>query len=154
MYIFKDLRLIHKNIRISLRALKNLEYLSIYGGSINKEMFSGLDKLIGLRLYNCSVFDDDFKILNIYPGVFYEMNYLKALDLSFIDIEYIDPEVFIQTPMLTHLRIFGINCKLDEKTFSHLKNLKTIELDKSKLDFIDSNLIEDLRKSNIEIIIN
>ena len=82
------------------------------------------------------------------------MNFLKSLDLSFIDVKYIDPEVFIQTPMLTRLRIVGIDCKLDENTFSHLKHLKTIELDKTKLNFIKSNLLDALRRSNIEIIIH
>ena len=84
------------------------------------------------------------------------MNRLKKLDLGLMNIEYIDPKAFIQTPMLDHLRIHGISFKLDENMFVHLKNLKTIEIDKSYIDKIDSSLLGVLRKFNskIEIIIN
>ena len=56
--------------------------------------------------------------------------------------------------MLTHLKIVGTKLNLDENTFSHLKHLKTIEIDKSDLKHFDSNILEALRRSNIEIVIH
>ena len=265
------------NIVINLKALKNLEYISISGCSISQEMFIGLDKLIGMRLYNCSVLnsplkrdlfsyidnlqslelihflrfiynpefnldclnafknlkklrvcirhdylenldflkyesfsnleylnlnwckienikENDFSKLknlryldmsrnrfyfepNVFlgldsletlvikrsllnhkkvalkKGVFNGLRSLKTLNLTSNNIEYINPEVFIDTPKLNHLKIGGINCKLNENTFSHLKQLKTIEMAKSDLNHIDLNVLETLKISNIELFI-
>lgn len=70
-------------------------------------------------------------------GVFNGLSKLKSLDLSSNNIEYI--EVFIHTPMLSRLRICGIDCKLDENTFSHLKHLNMIEVVESDLNNIALN---------------
>ena len=119
--------------------------------SMTEDMFIGLDSLIELRLYNCFFFYS-----RVYHGVFNGLSGLKTLVLNLIvdkDNFLIHPEEFNNTPMLTYLKLSGNRCKLDENTFSHLKHLKTIEFDKSELNFIDSNVLDTLRRSNIEIII-
>ena len=136
-----------KNKILNLK-LTNLEYASICGVNNIEETFIGLDKLIRLRLKNCLL------ETVLYHGVLNGLSSLKKLELNSNHIEHIEPEVFIHTPMLCHLRIDGIKCKLNEKTFSHLKCLKTIEIVNSDLNHIDSNVLDDIRKLNIEIIIH
>ena len=114
-------------------------------------MFIGLDKLIGLRLNNCC-FLHTGRCKRTYrnSGGFNGLSSLTTLDMTSMDINNLDPEVFIHTPMLTHLRIDGIKCKLDENTFVHLKHLEVIEIAKS---YIESKVVDTLRKSNIQVII-
>ena len=114
-------------------------------------MFIGLDNLIGLKLYKFCFFY--FTLCKNYD-VFKGLSGLKTLYLSLIvDMNslLILPEEFINTPFLTNLKLSG--CTLDENTFSHLKHLKTIEFDKSVQNRIDSNVLDTLRRSNVEIII-
>ena len=142
-----------KNQILNLKALTNLEYLSLSYCSIRKDMFIGLDNLIGLKLYKCCIF---YYTLCQNYDVFKGLSGLKTLYLSLIaemNSLLIHPEEFINTSMLTNLKFSGNRCTLDENTFSHLKHLKTIEFDKSELNFIDSNVLDTLRRSNVEIII-
>ena len=124
-------------------------------------MFIGLDNLIELKLYKCCFYYTIYDKLNIDYNVFKGLSGLKTLHLSLIsqlifhrESLLIHSDEFFNTPMLTYLKLSGNKCRLHENTFSHLKHLKTIELnDKSVLNHIDSNVLEDLRKLNIEIII-
>jgi hypothetical protein len=132
--------------------LKNLRYLDISRNRFYFEpnVFLGLDNLETLVIKRSLL---NHKKVALQKGVFNGLSSLKSLDLTSNNIEFIDQEVFIHTPNLTHLKIGGINCKLDEKTFCHLKNLKTIEMSKSDLNHIDSNVLETFKRSNIKILI-
>lgn len=118
--------------------LKDLKYLNISGIKFDfrSNIFLGLDNLETLVIKR-NLLDDDKKV-PLKKGAFNGLGKLKALDLSLNKIEYIEPEVFIHTPMLSHLRICGINCKLDENTFSHLKHLKVVESDLNNIDLNDT----------------
>ena len=127
----------------NLNVFTNLEYLSINEVDMNENMFIGLDKLIDLRCL-CRGIPIKF-------GFFKGLNGLKRLDLSIFEINYINPRVFIHTPMLAYLRIYLSDLKIDEDTFIHLKNLKTIEFDRYYRNQINSNVLDTLRRSNIEV---
>lgn len=136
--------------------LKYLKFLVLdYSIDFRPEIFLGLDNLETLVIKPSLLNGYDKKFaLN---RTFSRLRNLKTIEVSLKNIEYIDWEVFIHTPKLTHLRFSGINCKLDEKSFTHFKhhkNLKTIEIVKSELNFIDSNVIETWKRSNIEIIMH
>ena len=147
---------IRRNFKINLKGdfskLKNLRYLDISRNRFYFEpnAFLGLDSLETIIIKRSLL---NHKKVTLKKGVFNGLSSLKTLDLTSNNIKFIDPEVFIHTPMLNHLKIGGINCKLNENTFSHLKNLKTIEMAKSDLNQIDSNVLETLRRSNIKILI-
>lgn len=115
-------------------------------------MFLGLEKLIGLRLNSCFqpgyfYSSDPNKI--IYPTIFYG---LSALETLHVNSTYLDSRSLIYTPMLAHWRIDNHNLNLDVNMLTHLKHLKTIEINKSEKDKIDSNLLDTIRKSNIDLI--
>ena len=147
---------IRRNCNINLKGdfskLKNLRYLDISRNRFYFEpnMFLGLDSLETLIIKRSLL---NHKKVALKKGVFNGLRSLKTLDLTSNNIEYIHPEVFIDTPKLNHLKIGGINCKLNENTFSHLKQLKTIEMAKSDLNHIDLNVLETLKISNIELFI-
>lgn len=131
-----------------LNSLRSLE-ISIILPEKKRDLFLGLDNLETLIItqpFNNSV--------QLKKADFNGLNNLKTLELN--NIKSIDPEVFIHTPMLSHIKMTGIatGCKLDETLLTHLKHLKTIELSESDLKIVDSNLLDTLRRTNIEIIIN
>ena len=144
---------------LPLGVFSRLKYLKClvldYSNDIRPEIFLGLDNLETLVI-KPSLFNHDDKKFAL-KRTFSRLRSLKTIEVSLKNIEYIDWEVFIHTPKLTHLRFSGINCKLDERSFTnfkHHKNLKTIEIAKSELNFVDSIVIETWKKSNIEIIMH
>lgn len=124
--------------------LKKLKYLDISCNKISFQTDSYFDKTCFRYILPTS------SNKNVFSG----LGVLKTLDLSQNDVKYIDPEVFANTPKLAHLNLRRNECKLEERTFCRLKCLEKIEFEQSDLDKIDSSILDNLRRTNVEIIIN
>ena len=152
---------------LMIESLSKLEYLKLVGSDIygaKEKTFSMLTSLRRLEISVDTTKSDVFvgldnletliigQVIEFKKDDFNGLNNLKTLEIKYI--KSIDPEVFIHTPILSDLRIIRTNCKLDENLLTHLKRLKKIQLSKSDLNCVDSNLLDALRRSNIEIIFN
>lgn len=124
--------------------LKKLNYLDISCNKITFQTESYFDKTCFRYIWPSSTNK------NVFSG----LSGLKTLDLSQNDVKFIDPEVFANTPMLAHLNLRRNECKLEKRTFYRLKCLERIELEQCDLDKIDSSILDNLRRTNVEIIIN
>ena len=133
--------------------LKNLEYLFLNRISertelsrIEKDAFNGLTNLKKLYL-------DENNLDGIDPEAFSHTPKLKDLSLKYNRLESFDPKVFSYTPKLAQLKICENKMRFEENIFANLKHLKKIELRESDLEHINKDILEFLKKSNIEFII-
>lgn len=169
------LNLSHNDLKsidfIQWDCLQNLEYLNLEYNSIKqlrRNQFCCLKKLKCLNLSkNCleaekGAFDGLPGLTRFYSYVFVnkrvEKDTLIRLDnleeLSFFgcEIEYIDPESFKSTPNIRVIDFTGnVKLKLEKDTFSHLKHLERIYLEKMLKHECDE-ILTNLREANIDII--
>lgn len=116
---------------INLSALKNLEYLSIVNGRVDKETVKGLDKLVKLQMENCNDFDNSLMLS--------DLSHLKILDIAL----YPDfaPDFAPDFPPVFKFR-------MNENFFNPFKNLKMLRLfvscELSNLDFLKNKSLSQL----------
>ena len=139
--------------------LPQIEYLDLSFNHISTFKSGTFSKFNSLKYLNIR-YQTTFMSDKAEKNVFYGLNNLKTLTMSLNFIDSIDPEVFANTPMLTHLDLKddyhfnGNQCKLEENTFKHLKHLEKILLSNSAFNRIDSHILDTLIKSNIKIVTN
>ena len=133
--------------------LKNLEYLFLNRinereeiSRIEKETFNGLTNLKKLCL-------DENDLDDIDPEAFSHTPKLNELSLKYNRLESIDPKVFSYTPKLAELNICNNKMRIEENIFANLKHLKKIELKKTDLEHINKDLLDNLKRSNIEFLL-
>ena len=128
---------------MNLIALTNLEYLSISGVYIRKDMFIGLDKLIGLKLNQCS-FCFDFK-----PDIFSSFKNLQSLEI--VDSEYkpeYDKILSKELKYLKKLRVCITQCyikNLDFLKFESLSKLEYLNLNECQIKHLPSGVFSRLK---------
>ena len=133
--------------------LKNLETLFLNDindkkkfNRIDKDAFNGLTNLKNLSLEKNHLKYIDSKAFSHTPKI-------KELSFNYNNLESIDPKLFSYTPKLVELKICANNMKIEENIFENLKHLKKVVVKKSDLEHIKKDLLENLKKSNIEFLL-
>ena len=113
---------------------------------LEKDAFNGLTNLKRLNLNG-----NNLKYID--PETFTHTQKLTELSLDFNNLESIDPKVFSHTQNLVELKICSNRMKIEENIFANLKHLKRIVLGENDVEFINKDLFEMLKKSEVKLVI-
>ena len=114
--------------------------------SIKKDAFNRLANLKRLSLNG-----NNLKYID--PETFTHTPKLTELSLDFNNLESIDPKVFSHTQSLVELKICSNRMKIEENIFANLKHLKRFVLGENDVEFINKDLFELLKKSDIKLVV-
>lgn len=112
---------------INTKSLKNLKILYLQGNKAEIDMnradiFTGLEGLIQLKISYT-------KIKLIHPNAFRGLHTLQCLDLFSNFLTELDSSVFSHLPNLKHLDLSDNQLELEESLLFNLKHLQTLKID-------------------------